>query len=342
MSADSHHTAVEPSPEDDFAYPYHLHVPADVRRDRPVRPVVEPVNTGRPSDDLAVHREAARATAAGEHNGGLGHAVAERLGAPLVVPAFPRPVGEPAPLSTAVHALDRPTLATTTGPLARVDEQLLAMVADARERLRARGVATTAELALTGFSSSAQFVTRLAALHPDRVAAVSAGGHNGLVILPATEAETGRSIPGYEHRTLRYPVGVADLEELVGEPFDREAFRSVRLFAYLGAEDHRDALRWPDMWSDDELRATAVLTYGPEVHAHRVPTVAAHYRAADVPAVFRTYPETGHAPGPARGDVLAFHERCVAGADMEAIRATLGGEPVEPADRTLTPAGGSD
>jgi hypothetical protein len=39
----------------------------------------------------------------------------------------------------------------------------------------------------------------------------------------------------WQGRSLRYPVGVADLEALTGESFDLDSFRQVPLFFFLGA-----------------------------------------------------------------------------------------------------------
>lgn len=335
--------------QDTFAYPYYFYTPP--RLDETVtaddgdggsteqssppdstRLIVEPVNTGEPDDDLETHAAAARATAAGEHNGGLGRTLADRLGCPLPVPAFPRPVSDPADLTHGLNQLDAETLWINDGPLARVDRQLCRMVDDARGRLTAVGVETETQVALTGFSSSAQFAMRFTALHPDRVGAVATGGHNGLVIFPETDAETGREIPGYGHRQLDYPVGVADLPTLTGEPFDDAAFADTDVFCYLGADDRKDALRWPDAWTDNDLRVTAVLVCGPQIHPHRVPTIRETYREHDVSAVFRTYPDTGHSPASAVDDVAAFHRRSLAGATVSELRAAVGDDG-EDADR---------
>jgi pimeloyl-ACP methyl ester carboxylesterase len=322
-SSDDSLERIDSSPSDEFEYPYFLYTPPDASDDEETRLLVEPVNTGRPDDDFSAHEQAARQTALGSHNGGVGRVIADELAMPLLVPAFPRPVSKPVDWTHAVHALDARTLRIEDGPLERIDRQLLAMIADARERLAERGVETESEVALNGFSSSAQFVARFTALHPNRVAAVTAGGHNGLLILPETEAETDVSISGARKRELNYPVGVADLESLTGEPFDRDAFASVDLFGYIGADDRTDSLKWPDMWTDTELRATAILVYGPHVREDRVPVVREAYRKSGVNAVFHTYADTGHDPTPAVEDVVAFHRQSLAGADAEALRKTV-------------------
>ena len=171
------------------------------------------------------------------------------------------------------------------------------------------------------FSSQAAFVNRFAALHPDRVCSVSAGGINGLAILPRETAD----IRGFGEQPMNYPVGVANVEALTGRPFDREAFRELDQFIYMGGEDDKDALLYPDAWTDPELRGIAVETYGEDVHEERFPHCKEVYEETDVNAVFRMYEGVDHTPEPALDDVVEFHERSLAGDDIESMREDLGG-----------------
>ena len=139
--------------------------------------LVEPNNTGKLADDLAVHLAAARDLA----DKAIGGFVARELALPLLVPVFPRPEKE---WELYTHQLDRDTLLVAAGPLQRLDLQLLAMIDDARARLASRGMNLPAKVLLTGFSASGSFVNRFTALHPERVQAAAAGGLNGNLILP--------------------------------------------------------------------------------------------------------------------------------------------------------------
>jgi hypothetical protein len=309
-------TLVEADPERGFEYPYYLAVPDRAGGER--RPImVEPHNVGGPIEEFERHRELAGERA----REGFGRRVADELGAPILVPVFPRPIEEPVDWTHMVHMLCARTMAIEEGPLERVDRQLLAMVEDARERLADRGVSVPADVLLNGFSSAAAFVNRFAALHPDRVRSVTAGGINGLPILPRETADLGE----LGERPMRYPVGVADVPELTGEPFDEAAFRDLHQFVYMGGDDDKDALLYPDAWTDPELRGIAIFTYGEDVHEERFPHGRDVYEAADVNAVFRTYEGVGHTPEPAFENVVAFHERSLAGEEIESIRADLGG-----------------
>ncbi|WP_433634003.1 hypothetical protein [Halomicrococcus sp. NG-SE-24] len=320
-------TLVEADPERGFNYPYYLAVPEGVdeertaedasSRDDDKRPIlVEPHNVGELIEEFDRHLELARQRIEEQS----GRYIADELGLPILIPVFPRPFEEPVDWTHMIHMLCAQTMQIDEGPLERVDRQLLAMVDDAQERLAEQGISVPEEVILNGFSSQAVFVNRFAALHPDRVCSVSAGGINGLAILLRETAD----VRGVGERPMNYPVGVANIEELIGKPFDREAFRELDQFIYMGSEDDKDALLYPDAWTDPELRGIAVHTYGEDIHEERFPHCREVYEEADVNAVFRMYKGVGHTPEPALNDVVEFHERSLAGDDIESLREDLG------------------
>jgi dienelactone hydrolase len=313
---------VEASPDGGFEYPYYLYVPDDYAGERPL--LVEPTNSAQPSDDFDVQRDRAERRV----ERGVARRVADELAVPLLHPVFPRPASEPVDWTHSIHQLCARTMRIDSGPLERVDRQLQAMIDDARARLSDPGQTPPAEILLNGFSASGTFANRFAVLHPDRVLSVSAGGVNGMVTLPMARTETDRHLELVEELSLEFPVGVADIDRYTGEAFDLEAFRDVTQFIYMGAEDDNDTLRWPDVWTETDIRASAILTYGPDIHAHRFPFCASVYAEYAVPAVFRTYPETGHDPTPAIDDIVRFHEASLAGADIAEISDRLGGKAI--------------
>lgn len=309
---------VDADPDLGFEYPYFLHVPDAYTGERPM--LVTPTNTGQPSDDVAVHSDAAEKQA----SEGFSRHVADELGVPLLHPVFPRPVSDPVDWTHSVHQLCAKTMRIESGPLERVDRQLVAMIDDACERIDG---SVPAEVMLDGFSAAAAFANRFSVLHPDRVLSVSAGGVNGIVTLPIEQGDLERNLP-FADLPANYPVGVADIESLTGESFDADAFRNVRQFVYMGEDDDKDVLLWPDAWTDPELRASAVLTYGEAIHEQRFPYCASVYESEDVQAVFRTYSDTGHDPTPAIEDIVTFHERTIGGADRSELDDAIGGNPV--------------
>ena len=310
---------IDAVPPAGFNYPYYLYVPDEPVGELAVPVLVEPTNMPGPTDDFEAHLgESERRV-----TGGICRRIVDRLGVPLVHPVFPRPVSDPVDWTHYTHSLCRETMSLDETPLANIDEQLLAMVDDARHRLDDHGIETRERFALNGFSGSGTFANRFAALHPARVLSVSAGGINGMAILPVEEAEV--PVEFTDRRRLTYPVGIADLEELTGSPFDRDAFRAVPQFLYLGSDDQRDPLRYPDAWTGVEERASAILVYGDDIHDDRFPTCRQIYADEGVSAVFRVYDGVGHDPGPALDDIVAFHRHCMIGDDIEAIRRSVGG-----------------
>lgn len=324
---------IDANPKSDFNYPYYLYVPEHVDPNEPVPMLVEPHNVAGPSDDFQDMLD----TAQRRITQGFGRRVATDLGVPFLLAVFPRSIEEPAHWTTLTHSLDAETLALDEGPLERIDLQLLAMVDDARDRLGEEGYTIQNDFSLNGFSSAGMFVNRFTALHPDRVRSVSAGGVNGLALLPTATISTDRlrhpldvsEFVGSDRLSLEYPVGVADLEDLTGDSFDETAYCEVNQFIYMGSADERDSLLYPDAWTDADLRIQAILTYGEDIHAERFPTCEQIYDEVGTSAVFRVYEGVGHKPGPALEDVVVFHKRSHADEDIGEIRSAIGGTSVE-------------
>ncbi|MBN2357807.1 MAG: hypothetical protein JXR83_00035 [Deltaproteobacteria bacterium] len=264
------------TPSRGFNWPYYLLVPADVRTDGSAHLLVEPNNTGRPSDDFEVHDDSARKVATRD----MASQIARRLKTPLLVPVFPRPENQS---DVYTHALDRDTLLIADGPLARIDLQLIHMIDDARDRLSAIGIRTHKKVQMTGFSASGSFVNRFAILHPDRVRAVATGGVNGIPMV---------ATPQVEGRQLRFPVGTFDLAQLSGKRVDMDAYRQVSQFIYMGYLDHNDTLPFRDAYDETDAQLTI------DVLGDSMPTrwETSHklYTGLGIPAQFVTYNGVGH------------------------------------------------
>ncbi|RZA21950.1 MAG: hypothetical protein EOP93_01600 [Lysobacteraceae bacterium] len=215
-----------------FHADYYLYVPPSLHHDAAglATLLVQPNNSGRTSDDIASHRRDAWMT------GFERKRIADELGVALLVPAFPRTASD---WRVYTHALDRDVLTTRNPALARLDLQLIAMIDDARARLRRDGTPLDARVLLQGFSASAMFANRFTALHPRRVRAVTVGSPGGWPIAPVAKA-------GVD--PLPYPAGIADLATLTGRPFDAAAFARVPQYLYMGADDDNDSLDFEDGW----------------------------------------------------------------------------------------------
>lgn len=288
-------TLVSADPEKGFNYPYYLYTPAE-NLSEPTPFLVEPNNTGTSTNDFEEHRIAAEGTI----QRGFFRSLSDELALPFLVPVFPRPNGDPVDYTHYTHALDAETMAIDDGPLERIDEQLLAMVADARDRVGDAGFQTTDQLLLNGFSASGTFVNRFTALHPGRVAAVTAGGINGTAILPRNEAK------GHE---LPFPIGVANLEALTGESFDLEAWRDVDQLTYMGGRDQNDTIPYNDAWND-RLREIALDVYGEDMQQDRMAYCQNQYEEAGATGRVEVYPGIGHRTSPGiREEMTVFHRK---------------------------------
>lgn len=267
---------VDADPANGFHYPYLLRMPAGPISGE-TRLLVEPNNTGRVSDDPAVHLEAARKLS----RNALGAAISRRLNVPLLVPVFPRPKTG---WEIYTHSLDRDSMLIETGPMRRLDLQLIAMIDDAQRRLRAAGVRTRDGVLMTGFSASGTFTNRFTMLHPDRVRAAATGGLNGLLMVPAAAVGS---------VSLPYPIGIADVRKLTGRRVDIRAWRRVPQFIYMGELDDNDALHFGDGYNDDERRIVYT-TLGERMQPDRWSRVQQIYRDSGANVTFRTYEKIGH------------------------------------------------
>lgn len=272
---------VPSNPDAGFHYPYFLYAPKPIAEaDRPI--LIEPNNTGTATDDYPKHRKPAERQIRGSR--GFSKTLAKALKVPLLIPVFPRPRSEPVDGLHYVHALDVETLEVSDGPLARVDKQLLSMADHARSILTELSYPVNEQIIMNGFSASGNFVNRFAALHPERVQSVSAGGINGTAILPMAEDK------GY---TLNYHIGIADLESLIGKEFNLEAFNNVSQLNYMGAEDDNDTIPYSDAWSDEQ-REKALAVYGEDMQEDRMPYCESVYEDVGADAEFKIYEGVGH------------------------------------------------
>jgi hypothetical protein len=182
------------------------------------------------------------------------------------------------------HSLDRDTILIRQGPLARIDQQLVAMTEDAKLRLATLGRPVHTKLLLNGFSASGLFANRFTFLHAKLVGGAAYGGVNGFIMVPSVELR---------ERHLRYPVGLADFDEIAGHPFDRAAYVEVSQFGYMGEKDTNDAVLYDDAYSAEE-RAAIFEVFGREMMSDRWNAVQAIYQQQQLPVEFNTFPDIGH------------------------------------------------
>ena len=290
---------VEAQTSEGFNYPYYLFVPSGTAKDRPVYMLVETNNSGMVSDDPEVHRAKALTLVERSH----ANEMAKRLGAPLLVPTFPRP--RPETHSWAyTHALDIDTLEIEQGKLKRVDLQLTAMIKHAQKLLRINGFTINDRIFMHGFSASAKFCNRYSYLHPDMVKAAAAGGVNGLPTLPVREWN------GYE---LPFPIGIAGIERFTGKPFDEQVFKQVAHYIYMGSSDRNDTLQPREAsgafeaWRKEEADIIWKALAAEKMMPDRWELSRKIYRQQKLPAQLVTYNGVGHSiKSQMLDDVIAF------------------------------------
>ena len=261
-----------------FNYPYFLTVPHANQASRLPWLVVESNNTGTVSDDFTVHHASARSQAQGNS---LGPMIAREFGLPSLTPVFPR---SESGWQTYTHALDQDCLAIQSGDLYRIDLQLIAMIEDARGRLRERDWTVNEEIILAGFSASGSLANRFSLLHPERVKLVAAGGLNGMLMLP---------IPELDSHALDYPLGLNDYALLTGREFPSAQWNRLPQFLFMGADDDNDATQYADAYSDAE-RTVIYAALGETMQPDRWVRCQQAYFAAGANTVFRTYEGVAH------------------------------------------------
>lgn len=286
------------APAKGFNYPYYLYVPpaffeAEAKgKERTI--LVLPNNTGKNDDDLAVH-EADVMRRINQNS-----RFVSDVAVAILTPVFPRPATD---WKTYTHALDRDTMTTAKAEkkdYARLDLQLIAMIDDARERLAdGPGLKFDRRVLMLGFSASGMFVNRFTFLHPNRVKAAIVGSPGGWPIVPAAS---------YKEKTLRYPIGVADLRSVTGNDLDLKTLRGVPMFVFLGDKDDNDSVAFDDSY-DKEDRELIFPLLG-EKPVDRWGAARDMYIAAGLNAEFKLYPGIGHTITlDIRNDILAFLKR---------------------------------
>ncbi len=277
-----------------FSYPYYYYVPPELRSAGPSKQarsiLVLPNNTGKLDDSLDVHEADVkrRMTQAS--------AIASALKVIVLMPVFPRPKTD---WQIYTHALDRDSLTTSKKEYARFDLQLIAMIDDARGRMKKEGVTADKRVLLNGFSASGMFANRFTILHPDRVKAAAIGSPGGWPIAPVAE---------FKQKQLRYPVGISDVKAITGRAVNIAELRKVPLFVFLGSEDDNDSVVFGDSYEDEDK--VLIMSLFGQKPVDRWSIIETLYKEAGLNAEFRLYPNMAHTVSPQmRDDIRSFLER---------------------------------
>ncbi len=258
---------IEPDETRGFSLPYILFIPHTVESKTVflVQELASPTHT----DNMDIHLDYAFNTA-------FDRMVFVRdLKTPLIIPVIPHTADN----HDDYQGLGRGALISTKEDLVRVDLQLIAMIEDARERLRQKGIYVADKIFMNGYSISGYFTNRFAALHPDKVIAAAIGAPGGWPIAPLSEWK------GY---TMNYPVGIADLNKLIDITFNAELFKTIPLYMYMGADDTNDAIGRFTPEEQIFLNGLGATPY------ERWPEAKAMYDSIGCNAEFVSYPGVEH------------------------------------------------
>lgn len=288
---DKDYVRIDANSKAGFGYPYYLYVPPEVKNDPNEKAVqtilVLPNNTGKLDDDFAIHEADVKRRMAGAG------AIASALKIAVLMPVFPRPKSD---WQIYTHALDRDSMVTDKREYRRLDLQLVAMIDDARTRLKKDGLNFDKRILISGFSASGMFANRFTFLHPNRVKAAAIGSPGGWPIAPVAK---------YKEKTLRYPIGVADLKTVAGKKLDLEALRKVPLFVFLGDKDTNDSVPFGDSYDDVDRELINPLLGATPVSRWNISEQL--YKDAGLNAEFKLYPDVPHTVTPLmRDDIRAF------------------------------------
>ncbi|WP_417558752.1 hypothetical protein [Mesoflavibacter zeaxanthinifaciens] len=264
-------------PEKGFYHDYILFIPKEIPINKKTYLLVEPNNTGRTSDSVEVHKRFAIDLASVSS---VGNNVSTMLKIPLLVPVFPRPSTQGLIYT---HALDRDVMLEASQELNRLDLQLLAMIDDAKQELKALGIQVHSKVFMSGFSASATFINRFSFIHPKILKALAIGGFNGELMLPLSEINA---------VALNYPIGINDFNKLFNKQFDINSYRQIPQFIYMGKLDQNDAVQFDDAYNDNERQI--INTHVGLNIQERYLKCQTLYQRKNIFPIFKTYEKVGH------------------------------------------------
>jgi hypothetical protein len=252
---------IEAKPEKGFNWPYLLYIPETVKSSAVL--LVEPNNSGTPSDDFTHHEN--RALLWLDIRSPFSH----KLEVPLLIPIFPRYD------DLYTQALDRATLLTQRENLVRIDLQLMAMIDDATIKLAGQGIRVDKRFFMMGFSASGAFTSRFCAIHPERIMAAAIGAPGGWPIAPVAK---------WWGHDMTYILGISDLHSLTGKQFNLNEFKKIPLYLYLGDKD--------DNWDSQDV--STELHFLGKTFQERWLVAEEIYQSIGSRAEFVMYPGIGH------------------------------------------------
>ena len=274
---------VPADPEKGFYWPYYLSIPKSFTEQTVL--LVAPNNSGYPSLRLIFHDIKAKELLYWQTN------FATELNLPVIVPTFirhyevydqllPRDVLNPA---SQFEYNPPPHKQPMDDSMKRLDYQLLAMIEDAKERLRTSGIQIADKVFIMGFSASGCFTDRFTIINPEYIK-----GSAFQMDWPTAPVAT------WQDLNLPYPLGVYDLEPLTGHPFDLEAYRNVPQYIYVGDQDTNTAFMFEFLSPTDKEKFRQLLGEPNVYNWERLVVAKSLFESIGTAAEFKIYPGVGH------------------------------------------------
>jgi pimeloyl-ACP methyl ester carboxylesterase len=200
----------------------------------------------------------------------------------LLVPHIPRPETN----HIYVAAFDRKVFLDSTDEFfRRPDLKVNSMIDRLIGDLRQDGYDVQERVFVEGHSIGGMFANRYALLHPERIQAIAAGAPGGVLTLPEST---------YDGVEMIWPVGISDFTSLTGYEFNRDAYRQVSQFLYIGSLDDNTTL-----WGTGELWQTqAQIDFIHNSFGDTPPTIlenqSVYLRDLGYDITFKAYAGIGH------------------------------------------------
>lgn len=282
---------VEANSDKGFNFGYVVFVPNEIDRDTTL--IVEGANTGKSLEDIRAANKDVLDSSTEVHL--PIYYIASETNMPILTPLFPRVRLNNKTYYT--HMLTSDVLKMEDEKFIRLDNQLIAMFEDVKDRFEKSDINIQEKFVINGFSASGKFANRFTILHPDKVCLCVGGGVSGCLTLPI------RQINGEQ---LLYPVGIGNIKEFTDEQY--ESFLNVRQFYYMGLEDDNDPYspsdkdpnqtKHEDIISIEEMKQLHKFL-GLDMTTTRWETTQKYYKEIGVNAEFESYEGFGHRPHPA-------------------------------------------
>ena len=163
----------------------------------------------------------------------------------------------------------------------RPDLKINTIIDEFTQELTTNGYQVQKKVFVKGFSAGGTWANRYPVLHPNRVSAAAAGHCGGFLTLPEAT---------YNGTDLDYPLGINNMQDLVGYGFDSVAYSSISHFIYIGSEDNTNSLV-PNLNPDQQSFLNTNFGY---TDPTRLQNQALHMANLGYNVTFKLYPGADH------------------------------------------------